>query len=319
VFGFLLLSAVNTAIVALVGISFLMSRDGELPGSFQKLNTFGVPNLGLITAAVIPALLVVAVKDVSGLADLYAVGVVGAIATNLGASATDRKLGLARWERVLMFCTFLIMLAIEISLFKEKPSARIFATSVLLVGLVMRGLASEHSNRQKAAALSLAGKTSIPPPPPPPASAPAPAIESHSHNNEVANSAMLCAIRGVGKTLDYAISEALATNRPLYLLFVRTMPVMVEEDYKRKWQDDPEAREIFLEAKRKAGTHPVFPCYAVSDAPAQTIVDVTATMGASHLILGAPQRDGLLMLLRGNIIREILRSLPEDIHLVVYA
>src|SRR5580658_1605358 len=124
VFGFLLLSAVNTAIVALIGISFLMSRDGELPPQFQKLNEFGVPNLGLIVATVIPALLVVAVNDMSGLAELYAVGVVGAIATNLGACSTDNKLHLATWERVTMFITFLIMLAIELSLFVDKPSAR---------------------------------------------------------------------------------------------------------------------------------------------------------------------------------------------------
>src|SRR5579863_7024881 len=107
-----------------------MSRDGELPPVFQKLNKFGVPNAGIITATVIPAILVVMVKDMAGLADLYAVGVVGAIATNLGASSTDKKLDLVTWERLLMFCTFLIMLAIEISLFWDKPSARVFTTAV---------------------------------------------------------------------------------------------------------------------------------------------------------------------------------------------
>jgi hypothetical protein len=75
---------------------------------------------------VIPVILVVAVKDVAGLADLYAVGVVGAIATNLGATSTDKKLHLGRWERSLMFCTFLIMAAIEVSLFIDKPNARVF-------------------------------------------------------------------------------------------------------------------------------------------------------------------------------------------------
>src|SRR5208282_1300023 len=38
VFAGLLLSAVNTAIVDLIAISYLMSRDGELPPRFQKLN-----------------------------------------------------------------------------------------------------------------------------------------------------------------------------------------------------------------------------------------------------------------------------------------
>src|SRR6185312_11049933 len=145
----MLLSEANTAIVDLISIQYLMSRDGELPPVFQKLNKFGVPNLAMIAAAVIPAILVVVVKDMAGLADLYAIGVVGAIAVNLGASATDRKLGLEKWERILMTVTFLIMLAIELSLFWDKPKARIFATSVLVVGLIMRGLAAEASQRRK--------------------------------------------------------------------------------------------------------------------------------------------------------------------------
>src|SRR5665213_1517560 len=149
VFGLLLLSAVNTAIVDLIAISFLMSRDGELPGGFQKLNKFGVPNLGIIVATVIPAILVVAVQDMGGLADLYAVGVVGAIATNLGASSTDRKLNLVKWERILMFGTFLIMLAIEVSLFVTKPSALHFALSVLVIGLIMRALVAEGASRRR--------------------------------------------------------------------------------------------------------------------------------------------------------------------------
>jgi hypothetical protein len=67
-------------------------------------------------------------------------GVVGAIATNLGATSTDNKLNLAPWERALMFCTFLIMAAIEISLLIEKPGARVFAGSVVAVGLVLHGI-----------------------------------------------------------------------------------------------------------------------------------------------------------------------------------
>jgi amino acid transporter/nucleotide-binding universal stress UspA family protein len=315
VFGFLLLSAVNTAIVALVGITFLMSRDEELPPQFQRLNSFGVPNLGLVAAALVPAILVVAVKDVGGLADLYAVGVVGAIATNLGASATDRKLGLARWERVLMFCTFLIMLAIELSLFADKPNARIFAGSVLLVGLILRGLASEHSHRQKEAAAAAVASLKTAPAP----AAPGPAAIFPLQHHDFSDDPMLCAVRGLGKTLEFAVKEAQRSDRLLYLLFIRTVPILMEDDYKRKWQDDAEASEIFLEARKIAGAHPIFPCYAVSDSVAHTIVDITATLGVSNLILGAPARNGLIHLLRGNIIREILNDLPEDIHLLVYA
>jgi len=312
VFGVLLLSAVNTAIVDLIAISFLMSRDGELPPRFQKLNQFGVPNLGLIVATVIPMILVLAVKDMAGLADLYAVGVVGAIATNLGACSTDRKLGLVTWERAIMFVTFLIMLGIEISLFAYKPSARIFAMAVLLLGLVLRGLAAEYSSRAKAAKEAVAAAAPVAP-------APTPVPVMHFDATGVDGPPMMCAVRGLGKTLDFAIEESRQTHRPLYLLFVRSLPVLTEQDYKKKWQDDEEARSLFTAAKSKAIGHPVYPCYAVSDSVANTIVDITATMGASYLILGAPERQGLASLLRGNIIRDITDSLPEDIHLLVYA
>jgi len=130
---------------------------------------------------------------------------------------------------------------------------------------------------------------------------------------------MMCAIRSVGKTLDFAIDISRQTHRPLYLLFIRTLPVLTQQDYKRKWQEDEEAKEIFLQAKSQAAGHPVYPCYAVSDAVAHTIVDITATIGAADLILGAPERRGLGYLLRGSIIRDISDTLPDDIHLLVLA
>lgn len=309
--AFMLLSEANTAMVDLISIQFLMSRDGELPPGFQKLNKFGVPNAALLVAAIIPAILVLVVRDMSGMADLYAIGVVGAIATNLGASATDRKLDLVKWERVLMLVTFLIMLAIEMSLFWDKPKARIFATTVLVIGLIMRGFAAEAAQRKKRAAMAATPATAqteiLVPVPSPKAVA------------EVSGSPLLCAIRGVGKTLDFAIREARETKRPLYLLFVRTLPVITEADQKRKWQDDEDARKIFSYAFKNAGGHPVMPCYTVSDAPAETIVDIAATMGASELLLGAPSRSGLAALLSGNIVRQVSNLLPEDIYLLICA
>jgi amino acid transporter len=306
VIGFLLLSAVNTAIVDLIAISFLMSRDRELPEPFEKLNQFGVPSLGLIVAAVIPAILVVAVRDMAGLADLYAVGVVGAIATNLGASSTDRKLDMARWERILMFGTFLVMAAIEISLFIDKPNARLFAATVLVFGLILRGLVTEREQKKQIAAANGAKRTET-------------AVPFLPSISETSGPPVLCAVRGIGRTLDFGIQQAKETNRPLYLLFVREQPVLTSEDRRRKWIDDQEASDIFSYAKKKASGHTLLPCYAVSDAAAETIVDIAATVGASQLILGAPQRNMVVNLLRGNIIRNISSILPDEIDLLVYA
>ena len=306
VFGLLLLSATNTAVVDLIAIQFLMARDRELPGLFQRLNRWGVPACGMILAAVVPALLVLAVKDMAGLADLYAVGVVGAIATNLGATSTDRGLTIKTRERSLMFATFVIMAAIEFSLLVDKPSARYFTVTILAVGLILRGLVQERRMKKHPplvpARLSLQTLGPL-------------NAGAHPPHGE----AMLCALRGPGRTLDFALREARETGRRLYLLFVREQRFITQQDTSRKWQEDPEACAIFENARARSPEQPPLFCYAVSDSASQTIVDIAATLGASRLILGAPGRHAMTHLLRGNLVREVSDTLPEEIDLLVYA
>ena len=310
VFGLLLLSAVNTAIVDLITIQFLMSRDREIPKVFQRLNRWGVPGFAMALATIVPMLLVLLVKDMVGLAELYAVGVVGAIATNLGATATDRKLPIKTWERSLMFITFLVMAAIELSLLIDKPNARYFAVTVLAVGLILRGLVQERRMKKEARKALRAGPERLP------VKVTASQYEALTPSG---GESILCAIRTAGRTLDFVLREARKAGARLYLLFVREQPFMTEQDVGRKWQEDPEASAIFAEAKQKAGDQQPLFAYAVSPSAAETIVDVAATLGASRVILGAPQRSALINLLRGNVIREVSNSLPEEIDLLVYA
>ena len=243
-------------------------------------------------------------------------GIVGAIATNLGATSTDRKMVLSGWERVLMFFTFLVMASIEVSLLIDKPNARYFALTILAVGLVMRELAKERAARKQRAAgvglaTILAGQK---------ATASDDVLTPDTLDFDADNAPILAAIRGTGRTLDFALMEAAKLDRTLYLLFVREQTVITVEDQRRKWVKDPEASEIFQYAKARVGGRAmVLPCYAVSDSAAGTIVDVAATVGASRLILGSPQRSTLLNLLRGNIVRDVSSLLPEDIELVVFA
>src|SRR5439155_24623347 len=109
----------------------------------------------------------------------------------------------------------------------------------------------------------------------------------------LAAESILCAVRGTGRTLDFALREAHETGRRLYLLFVREQRFMTEQDTKRKWQEDPEASQIFDAAKKQAGDRPPLFCYAVSESAAEAIADIAATLGASRLILGAPRRNAL--------------------------
>src|SRR5437773_7341438 len=319
--GRLLFSAVNTSILALINIQFLLARDREIPNLFQRLNKWGVPTVAMVLATVVPMSLVIFVKDIAGLAELYAVGVVGAIATNLGATATDRTRPVKPWERTLMFVTFLLMAAIELSLLIDKPNARYFAVTVLAVGLILRGLVQERRMKKEALAPAQLPiqQTTASPASVVGSSSPLPAGRGGLEVGSLGAESILCAIRGTGRTLDFALREARETGRRLYLLFVREQPFMTEQDVRRKWQEDPEAGTIFGAAKQQAADYQPLFCYAVSPSAAETIVDVAATVGASRLILGAPKRSALINLLRGNVIREVSDSLPEEIDLLVYA
>src|SRR5438045_6309304 len=116
-----------------------------------------------------------------------------------------------------------------------------------------------------------------------PASAPVQLTRSESALSDAGTGeAILCAIRGTGRTLDFAIREARETGRRLYLLFVREQAFITEQDAARKWQEDDEASRIFNEIRRKNDKHPPLCCYAVSESVAPTIVDIAATLGVAR-------------------------------------
>ena len=94
VFGLLLFSAVNTAVVALIGVIYMMAQDGEMPRQLARLNRHGVPRIPLFVAVAIPIVVLAVTPEFEGLAGLYAIGVVGAIAVNLGSCTFNKRLDL---------------------------------------------------------------------------------------------------------------------------------------------------------------------------------------------------------------------------------
>ncbi len=138
VFGALLLSAVNTAIVDLVAIQYMMGRDGEAPAFLCKLNKHGVPVFALGIAMVIPAILLMIFSDLTQLAGLYSVGVVSAITINLFCTGFTSQFELLGWEKLLLRSVGVIMSCVLITLLWSKPSARAFSMIVLNLGLCAR-------------------------------------------------------------------------------------------------------------------------------------------------------------------------------------
>jgi hypothetical protein len=56
----------------------------------------------------------------------------------------------------------------------------------------------------------------------------------------------------------------------------------------------------------------------VSDNPAATILDISATLGVDMLMPGARQRRTLAQLFKGDVANQVAEGLPENIQLVIY-
>jgi amino acid transporter/nucleotide-binding universal stress UspA family protein len=313
VVGLLLLSAVNTAVGAMIGLIYMLARDREMPRPFAKLNSHGVPWQPLLVAVVLPIILVILSDDLDSLADMYAIGVVGAITVNLGSSCFNKRLKLNWREFTIMAVTFAILFAIEITIAKTKPAALFFATCVLLFGFGLRwyamkraGIETVMMSKEMAAVVN-------------------PESVANLRPNFAPGQAILVAARGFTPVLRYALEEARLRQGNLYVLFVKqlavNLPGPLADQERPRWQNDPQAAEIMysmFELAQSTGVN-VLPVYAVSDNPAGTILDMAATLGVDMLMLGAPHRSSMAKLLRGNVVTEVARDLPENIQLIIHS
>ena len=73
-----------------------------------------------------------------------------------------------------------------------------------------------------------------------------------------------------------------------------------------------------VDAGQKNGVT-VVPLYTISENPATTILDMSATLGVDILALGSAHRNRLVSLLKGDVVTEVAKNLPENIQLVIYS
>ncbi len=311
VFGLLLISAVNTAVVALIGVIYMMAQDGEMPPQFARLNKHGVPLVPLIAAIAIPILVLAVTKQFEALAGLYAIGVVGAIAVNLGSCTFNKQLRLHAHERLLMGVTFLILAAVELTLAKTKPDALFFAICVLGVGLGFRAYSHKISGLKTLTVTRTVAEMV------------SPDLAAKLQPRFQEGQKIMVAARGITPVLGFALEEAQLRKATLCVLYVKEIVVFYGGGPglgRARWQDDPEAIAI-MNTMTKLGAERdlcVLPLYAVSEDTASTILDLAATMGVDYLIIGASQRTAMTKLLRGSVATNVAQQLPESIRLVIF-
>ncbi len=308
IFGLLLLSATNTAIIAMISIQYAMSRDRELPKFFSRINFHGVPSYGLIGACALPAIVCVVAQDVQTLAKLYAIGVVGAIGINLGSCAYNRALEIIKAERAGLWVLAIFMGTIWLTIAATNPEATLFLTVIVAGGMSLRYVTKLLPTRVPAAeevAPELAAEAAAPLPP-----------------FDPGKGRILVATRGNLSLLRFAFEEAKQRACNLFVLFVRDIAVLFPgRERPLSLEEDGEATSLFRAAREMAREHgvPLQDIYCVSPAPADVILDFAATYAADLVILGVSRRAGVLRALRGDVITGVADNLPAESTLLIHA
>ena len=311
IFALLLLSAVNTAISALLGLLFMMSREGDMPRAFSGLNSFGVPQIPLAIATLLPVVILLFCDDFEALAGLYAIGVVGAICINLGSTSLNWKLEMKWFERGLMGVTAAILVAVEFTLAQTKHDALFFVVCVLVVGLALWAYARSLTGVTTLTVSREVAQIVRPE-----------FVESLQKPPQETQKILVC-VRGLTPVLRFAMDEAEIRKATLYVFYVREIAVLypgANASGIGAWKDDPEAGAILATAIQigKERGISVIPLFASATEAAPIIVDTAATIGADFLILGASGRGSLAHVLRGNVTNQVASSLPENIQLIIH-
>lgn len=318
IFGLLLLSATNTAIIAMISIQYAMSRDRELPGVFSRINEYGVPVYGLIVACVLATVVTLVAANLGKgtletLAKMYAIGVVGAIVINLGSCIVNKKLAIRIVERGGMVLIGTVLLAIWVTIPFTNIPALVFIVSMLGAGLTLRFITQRRVIPLPVPTEAVPAGVGAPTEPPVAGLLPF----------DPARPRVLVASRGRNmKLLRFAFDEAKRRGANIFVLYVRDIAVLYPgQAHPMTPEEDHEASTLFAHAESFATeyTVPLQPIYCVSRDPADAILDFAATYAVDVVMLGVSRRAGLLRALRGDVIAGVADNLPAESTLLIHA
>ncbi len=303
-FGFLLLSAGNTAISDLVSIQFVMAKDRELPPIFYRLNRFGMPWLALIIATAVPVLVLIVEKDIVHLAALYAIGVVGAIALNLSTCATNFGLRLKIWERALLATGGIITLFIEVTIALQKQNALFFVLTIVGIGLTLRYAAKIIAPATMPELASAVNVLTV---------AEAKALTG------LYKSTALVALKFFNPVLleEAALHVKAMGENSVYLSYVEEMPPSPELPI--EIEPSHESVQVLSQAQEEMEKHGItaVPIWQIGESPGRLIARAAQELGVRAVAIGASKRSALINLLRGDVLRTLAHNLHKDCHLLI--
>lgn len=296
--GLLLLSATNTAVNGLMSIIYVMSRDGEMPRLFQKLNGFGAPWVAAIVATAVPSVVLLMASGLEMLASMYAIGIVGAVALNCTLVSLHPRL--RRWYRKsAMGLLALLLVGIWLTLAVTKIHALVFVSLVLGGGLLLR-FATQAAARRR-------GKPSLF----------RQAVMEQLTPQAMAMPKVMLTTAGGDELADAALQVAKAEHAALVVCFVRDVALdyRVDAENRLTLDTDPAAQAMFTEflAHGARWGVPIIPAYDSGRNPHELIAEMAAMNGVTKVLIGSSRRGMVHHLIRGSFQRKLESVLPPEI------
>ncbi|MDF1808705.1 MAG: universal stress protein [Phycisphaerales bacterium] len=307
-FGLLLLSATNTAVMAMVSVFFAMANDNELPKSLTKLNYSGVPWVGLIASVIIPIAVILVEQDVTVLASLYVLGVTGAITVTVLSSAYNRDLDIGKYSRIGMWILGLFLFSISMTIAVTQPISTAFSGTMVALALGVRTIRSSSiSDTGEAIQAPGAGWLKM--------------LQDITIQIDPNKPKLMLAARGRYQS-EYAVDIAKRRDATLFCIFVRPIRVMdLRPGQAPRIETDDSAQEALgttAMLAKEAGVNFV-PIYVTSQSIAEEILDHTVTYGCDTLIMGKSRRSLFSRKLEGDVVSDVSHDLPEGITLITRA
>jgi hypothetical protein len=240
--------------------------------------------------------------DLTTLASLYAIGVVGAVAINCSLCAFHPRLR-KLWRKGAMFLLAILLIAIWITLAFTKLHALVFVMIVLAIGLILRRLTQLHAKRRPKPSLLRQ------------------AIVEQLTPEALAKPKLLLATAGSDTMAKPALEQARTEGAALVVCFVRqvSLSYKVEAETKLTLDTDPAAQALFADflAHGHEFGVPIIPSYDTGPNSAELIAETAAINGVSRVLIGTSRCGALHKVIKGSFQRHLESLLPPDIHVQV--
>jgi amino acid transporter len=309
----LLLGASNTALIGCYHVFLALVRLGFLPQWLAERNLrFGTPHRAIAICVFVPVVVVLATQgQMELLGDMYSFGLLGAFTlTSIGIDrlrAQERFRGPAFW--IGLFTSALVVLAWGVNLI-EKTKATMFGGSVTLFGFVIalavrRGWIGGHRTGFKEAEAAEAAASQLE------TAAEVVTLEEATEMKAIYPSTTLVAVRAANLRL---FQEALARARgagdqSVYVIFVDEVPGLFFPPKAGPSRDARAVLQAAVDYFKQAGFTAV-PIWRMAHDAGASVAGAARKLGMEAVMVGTSQRNAVWHLLRGNVLKSLVRELP---------